>query len=350
MSRFLHPKFNTLAPYTPGEQPQNRAYIKLNTNECPYPPSPKAVRQAAAEAKQLNLYSDPTCASLKAAMAKYLGVQQSQVFLGNGSDEILAFCFMAFCQAGAAFADITYGFYPVYASLCGITPHIVPLRQNFTLAPEDYRQVGSTIFIANPNAPTGLALSLAELEKILQWNPENLVVVDEAYVDFGAQTALPLLQSYNNLLVVGTFSKSRAMAGARLGYAVGSPELIEDLGRIQYSFNPYNVNRMTQAAGVAALQDNAYFEECRAKIIATRAKTVDALEKMGFEGPQSLANFVFVRHQQASAQQLYHGLKEQGILVRWFNKPRIDEYLRITIGTGQEMDTLFEVLRQLLPG
>lgn len=349
MSRFLHSRFTSLAPYTPGEQPQDKQFIKLNTNESPFPPSPRVVQAACEQAAQLNLYSDPTNRLLTERLAKHLGVQPEEVLAGNGSDELLTFIFAAFCENGAAFADVTYGFYRVYAQLCGFSPTIIPLRDDFTLSPEDYFQLGQTILIANPNAPTGVAFTAGEIEQILKWNTNSLVVVDEAYVDFGAETAVPLTHRYDNLLVVGTFSKSRSLAGARLGYAVGNPRVIADLGRLKYSTNPYNVNRMTQAAGVAALDDAAYFEQCRKQVMATRAHALLVLRGMGFEATESLANFVFVRHPAVPGGQLYQQLRENGILVRWFNQPRINEHLRITIGTDEQMDALFAALRKLLP-
>lgn len=348
MSRFLADRLRALAPYTPGEQPQDQTYIKLNTNESPYPPAPGVSEAVAAQAQKLNLYSDPAARMLVEPLAQWLGVTPGEVYVGNGSDEILAFLFAAFCPQGAAFADITYGFYPVYAQLWQLDTTVIPLKQDFTLAPESFLNINRTVFIANPNAPTGLAFTREEICKIVQWNPANLVVVDEAYVDFGAESAVPLTQQYDNLLVVGTFSKSRSLAGGRLGYAVGKPDLIADLARIQYSFNPYNVNRMTMAAGAAAVLDTEYFAACTGKIVQTRARTLQILRCMGFVATQSLANFVFVRHPALPGEQLYHALRSRGVLVRWFNRPRIHDYLRITIGTDEQMDKLFEALRQII--
>ena len=348
MSQFLNPRLHALSPYTPGEQPSDKSLVKLNTNECPYPPSPKAVKAAAEEAQRLHLYADPGCTAAKQALAGALGVQADEVLAGNGSDEVLTLVFAAFCPQGVAFADITYGLYPVLAGLFGLTPVIVPLRENFALLPEDYARLACTVIIANPNAPTGLALPCRQIEVLLRQNPDRLVVVDEAYVDFGAESAVPLLRQYPNLLVTGTFSKSRALAGGRFGYAVGGRELIADLERIRCSFNPYNVNRMTMAAASAAAEDTGYFEECRRKIIATRQRSLQALRALGFEAADSAANFVFVRHPALPGEILYRRLREAGVLVRRWDAPRIKDYLRISIGTDAQMDTLLAALQNIL--
>lgn len=348
MPQYLDARYRDIAPYTPGEQPVGQKLVKLNTNECPYPPAPAVAQAVYVEAQRLNLYSDPSCAEVIQPLAHTLGVTPQQVFVSNGSDETLAFLFQAFCPNGAAFADITYGFYPVYCHLYGVDAKIIPLREDFTLAPEEYYGLNRTIFIANPNAPTGLALSLAQIEQILQENTANLVVIDEAYVDFGAQSAIGLLSRYPNLVVVGTFSKSRAMAGARLGYAVASAEVIQDINRIKFSFNPYNVNRMTLAAGAATLANPAYFEECRQKVIATRQRIQQQLVELGWACTQSSANFLFAKHPSIAGQNVYIRLRQQGILVRWFNLPRIQNWLRISIGTDDEMDMLVQALRAML--
>lgn len=352
MSRFLDKRFWALEPYVPGEQPQTGQAIKLNTNESPYSPAPGVAAAVAGEAAWLNLYPDPEAKTLKAALAETLGVEPGQVFLGNGSDEILAFIFQALCPAGVAFADITYGFYRVYAALYGLDAKVVPLREDFTLAPQDYTGLedGRTIVLANPNAPTGLGLPRAAIQGIISASPQSLVVVDEAYVDFGAESALPLLKQHDNLMVVGTFSKSRSLAGGRLGYAVASPALVEDLERIKFSFNPYNLNRMTMAAGLAALEDTAYFEDCRTRIMATRQQAKAALEQLGFECTASQANFLFARHPRHSAEALYTALKARGILVRWFNQSRICQWLRITIGTPAQIQALQAALAALVQG
>ena len=348
MSRFLNHEYRRLAPYTPGEQPQNREYIKLNTNESPFEPSPLVKQAVLAEVQSLNLYPDPNCNSLCTALAKHFAVEADNVFVGNGSDEILAFCFQGFCADGAAFADLTYGFYPVYAQLYHCESQIIPLNNEFMITPSDYFGLGKTIFIANPNAPTGLALSLCDIEDILQSNPSSLVVIDEAYVDFGACSAVSLLPRYDNLLVIGTFSKSRSLAGGRIGYALGSRQLIADLNRIKFSFNPYNINRLSLAAGTSAVEDEEYFENCCQKIVLTRNYTLAALREMGFYCTESMANFVFAAHPDHTGEKLYLQLKEQGVLVRWFNQPRIQDYLRITIGTKQQMDALLEALQVIV--
>ena len=348
MSSFLDPRLESLQPYTPGEQPQGRKYIKLNTNECPYPPAPGVQAAVTAQAALLNLYPDPQAATLRAALANTLGVPAACIFLGNGSDEILAFCFQGFCANGAAFADITYGFYKVYAALYGTGANVIPLEEDFTLDAQKYHTVKETIFIANPNAPTGLALPVAALEAIARANESRLLVVDEAYVDFGAQSAVTLTQKCANILVVGTFSKSRALAGARLGYAVGAPALVADLERIRYSFNPYNLNRMSMAAGLAALETPEYFEDCCQKIMQTRGEALANLAGLGFACTNSMANFVFASHPKLPAQALYLALKDDGILVRWFGQPRVENHLRITVGTPEEMARLYTSLERIV--
>lgn len=348
MSLYLDERFSALEPYTPGAQPQKTGYVKLNTNESPFPPSPMVAPAVAAEAERLNRYPDPQAADLLEAFAGWFGLKAENCFVGNGSDEILAFCFQALCPNGAAFADLTYGFYPVYCQLYGVDAKIIPLENDFSLNVETYAGLGRSIFIANPNAPTGLALSREEITKVLRSNPGSLVVVDEAYVDFGAESALPLLKEYDNLLIVGTFSKSRSLAGARLGYALGSRELISDLNRIKYSFNPYNLNRMTMAAGYAALKDESYFEDCRRQIMAVRADATAALGELGFECTDSKANFIFVCRPKLGGEQLYTRLWKKNVLVRWWNKPRIKNHLRITVGSRAEMDQLLSALREIL--
>lgn len=347
MSRFLSRELANLEPYVPGEQPQERKYIKLNTNEYPYPPSPKVKDILnTKEIDDLRLYPDPETHCLIQAISKYYGLQKEQVFLGNGSDEILAFFFMAFCDKNRmiSFPDISYGFYPVYASLFGIDALKIPLREDFTVNAEDYLNLRRNIIIANPNAPTGLYLDLKDIEKILQANQDHVVLIDEAYIDFGGTSALALLPKYENLLICGTFSKSRALAGARIGYAFGSPELIEDLNKIKFSFNPYNINRLSLLAGMASIEDNDYFEGYRREIIKTREETTCALRKLGFYVLDSKTNFLFARHEKIAGENLYSHLKEQGILVRHFKQDRISDYIRITIGTPHEMN---EFLRKV---
>lgn len=350
MSRFLSDKYSALTPYTPGEQPQNRKYIKLNTNESPFPPSKKAIEYAGREAEKLQLYSDPECRALTEKLAETLGVKSTEVLLTNGSDEILNFAFMAFCDddTPAAFPDITYGFYPVFAELNRVPYEEIPLKDDFSVDVDDYCGLGKTIFIANPNAPTGIALSTDEIEKILKSNPDNIVVIDEAYVDFGAESCVGLINKYDNLLVTQTFSKSRSMAGARLGFGVADEALIRDLNTIKYSTNPYNVNRMTMAAGMGVLEDEEYTRaNCKA-IEENREFTKAELKRLGFECMESKTNFIFAKHPGNSGKMLYEKLKEMGILIRRFDKERICEFIRITIGTKEQMQALISALEEIL--
>ena len=351
MSRFLNPSLRAAEPYTPGEQPRGvENLIKLNTNENPFPPSPKVLDALnRTEAEKLRLYSDPACTDFLAALAKAYGVAENQVFAGNGSDEVLAFAFCAFCAKGAAFADLTYGFYPVFARLFGVPAREIPLRADFSLAVEDYADEPGTLFLANPNAPTGLCLPLSGIEALLRQNPDRLVVVDEAYIDFGGESAVPLLPRYDNLLVVGTFSKSRSLAGARLGYAVGSAALIADLNTVKFSFNPYNVNRLTLLAGTAALADAAYYAKNCAEVAAVRDDTAEALRALGFAVTNSKANFLFVgANPRISGADYFAALRQNGILVRRFEVPRIADWVRITVGTRAQMERLLHVTRGLL--
>ena len=348
MSRFFSEKYQNLTPYTPGEQPRDQQYIKLNTNESPFPPSPKAQAYAKAAAENLQLYSDPECSALVAAAADRFGISTDQIVFTNGSDDALNFAFMAFCDRGAAFPDITYGFYEVFARLNGVDYITIPLQEDFSVRVEDYIGLNRTIFLANPNAPTGMALPLADFERILRGNPDNVVVIDEAYVDFGGESAVKLIDQYDNLLVIQTFSKSRSLAGGRLGFAMGSRELIRDLNTIRFSTNPYNINRMTMAAGVGALEDQSYFEANCAAIMETRAWTVEALEELGFTVLTSKTNFVFATHPKMEGEKLYKSLKERGVLVRHFAKPRLSEYLRITIGSREQMASFMETLKRIM--
>ncbi|MBE6758152.1 MAG: histidinol-phosphate transaminase [Ruminococcaceae bacterium] len=350
MSRFFSDKFAALTPYTPGEQPRERRYIKLNTNESPFPPSPRAVEAAAEAAERLQLYSDPTARALNEAMADLLGVEPDEILFTNGSDEILNFAFGAFCDdtCPAVFPDITYGFYPVFAEYNRVPYKVIPLKDDLTIDPTAYYGGGHTVVIANPNAPTGIPLSRCEIEGIVKANPDNVVVIDEAYVDFGAESAVPLIHKYDNLLVTGTFSKSRSMAGARLGFGVGCKALIQDLNTIKYATNPYNVNAMTMAAGVGMLADEEYTKNNCRTVAENREYTAKALRAMGFVLTDSRANFVFARHPQTDGGTIYRRLKERGILVRHFDTPRIDQFNRITIGTREEMDTLLAALREII--
>jgi len=350
MSRFLNSKYTELEVYTPGEQPRDMKYIKLNTNESPYPPSPAVLAAVNAnQAELLRLYSDPECKNLKNSIAKLYGVNPENIYLSNGSDDILNFAFMAFTEGGkAAFPEISYGFYKVFAQLYGIECRKIPLREDFSIDPEDYCGLGCFTVIANPNAPTGRTISLEDIEKILQTNPDNVVVIDEAYVDFGGQSCYPLIKKYKNLLVVQTFSKSRSMAGARLGFAFADEELIADLKRIKFSTNPYNVNRLTLAAGEAAISENDYYmENCR-RIMATREWTSAELEKLGFTVIPSKANFIFAKSGRIGGQELYEELKKRGILIRHFSDPKITDYNRITIGTDEEMAVLVNTIKNIL--
>ena len=349
MSRFFTEKFSGLVPYTPGEQPRDMQYIKLNTNESPFPPSEKAMRYAREEAERLRLYPDPECKALTEKLAEHFGVLPENVIVNNGSDETLNFAFMAFCdeKRPAFFADITYGFYPVFAQVNRLPYTEIPLKPDFSLDPADYTDKHGFIVIANPNAPTGMALPLTEIERIVAEHPDGVVVIDEAYVDFGAQSAVPLTKKYDNLLVVQTYSKSRSMAGARLGFGIGSAALIRDLNTIRFSTNPYNINRMTMAAGIGALEDDAYRKANCAKIMETRAWTVKELEKSGFTVLPSAANFIFAKHPQIDGKEMYLTLKENGILVRHFDKPSLCQYNRITIGTREQMETFIATVRKL---
>ena len=351
MSKFLSPTLAAVTPYTPGEQPQDQQYIKLNTNESPYLPSPAVIAAVSEhEVEKLRLYSDPACADLLKAAAAHFGLQPEQIMPGNGSDENLFFALRAFCDADhpLAYADITYGCYGVWCGLMHIPSHIIPLKEDFTLDPKDYYGLNQTIVIANPNAPTGIALPRAEIEGILKANPNNVVIVDEAYVDFGGESCVPLIDQYENLLVVQTFSKSRQLAGARLGLAMGNAKLIADLNRVKFSLNPYNINRLTLKAGQAALEDTAYFEKTRAAIMDTRAWTVQQLTDRGFTVLDSRANFVFASTDRINGGVLYKKLKENGILVRHFDAPRIENWLRITIGTPEQMQALMDAVDKIL--
>ncbi len=350
MSRFLSERFTSLVPYTPGEQPQNRKYVKLNTNESPFPPSPGVQAAVASESEKLQLYSDPESKMLRQALAEHYGLNSDQLIVGNGSDELLNFAFMAFCDDNtpAIFPDISYGFYPVYAEMNRLPYIEVPLNNNLEICIEDYKSLRGTVFLANPNAPTGMAKSAEELEELLIARPDCILVVDEAYVDFGAESMLPLLSRYDNLLIIQTFSKFRSLAGARLGFAAGNPELIRDLNMLKYSTNPYNVNRMTSAAGIAALSENEYYRRNALKIIENREYTVSELETLGFHVLPSKSNFIFAQVPDRDGKKLYMKLKDRGVLVRHFDKKRISDYVRITIGTKEQMNILIKEVKQIL--
>ncbi len=350
MSRFFSNKYKRLVPYTPGEQPKDNVYIKLNTNESPFPPSQGVIDAVLSEAGRLELYSDPECFDLTRKLAEVYGVSSDQVVMTNGSDEVLNFAFMAFCDENhpIVFPNISYGFYPVFAEVNCIPYTEIPLKDDFTIDVNDYVGINQNIIIANPNAPTGIALTLDEIEIVVASNPNNVVIIDEAYVDFGAESAVCLVEKYDNLLVTQTFSKSRSMAGARLGFAIGSKALIADLNTLRYSTNPYNVNKMTSSAGVAALVDNEYYmSNCR-KIIKNREYTVRELKALGFELTDSKTNFVFAKSPKIGGKELYLKLRENGILVRHFDKALISDYNRITVGTEEQMRTFITTVKKIL--
>ncbi len=353
MSRFLSERFATLKAYTPGEQPKDQQYIKLNTNESPYPPSPEVIAKiTAAEIEKLNLYPDPTGKVLKEKLAGLYGVEEKNIFLSNGSDDIINFAFMAFCDDthGVTYPSISYGFYPVYSDLYHVPTVKVPLCDDFSIDHKAYCGVDKMVVIANPNAPTGMEISLSAIREILESNKNHLVLIDEAYVDFGGTSAVELIKEYDNLLVSMTFSKSRSLAGARLGFAIAHEDIIEDLEKIKYSTNPYNINRLTLLAGEAAVDSDLYYKENAKKIIATRERTVSELKKMNFTVLDSKANFIFVKHEQVGGETLYQTLKEKGVLVRHFNQTRIEDYIRVTIGTDEQMNVFLEKVAELVKG
>ena len=336
-------------PYVPGEQPKSKRVIKLNTNECPYPPSPK-VRKALRkmDSRKLRLYPDPQAESLVETLADYYDVKKEQVFVGVGSDDVLAMAFLTFFNSKkpVLFPDITYSFYDVWADLYKIPYETIPLKEDFTINTEDYDRECGGIVIANPNAPTGLMTGVAEIEKILRANKDVVVIVDEAYVDFGAESCVPLVDKYDNLLVVQTFSKSRAMAGMRIGFAIGSKKLIKYLLDAKFSFNSYTMNMPSLELGTACVKDDKYFKETVQKVIKTREWTKVQLTELGFTFPDSKTNFIFATHKEIHAKEIFEMLKKEKIYVRYFNKPRIDNYLRISIGTDEEMQKLVECLKK----
>ena len=351
MSRYLKECYQAMDAYVPGEQPRDMQYIKLNTNESPFPPAPAvAAALGRKDVEDLRLYSDPTGKTLKEKLAGLYGVGGENIFLSNGSDDILNFAFMAFGSRGAVFPDITYGFYPVFAELHGISYEEIPLAEDFSLSYRDYCGQDRLVVIANPNAPTGKTIPVGQIEEIVKSNPDTVVVIDEAYVDFGGESCYPLIQKYDNLLVVRTFSKSRCMAGARLGYAIGPAGLIEDLEKIKYSTNPYNINRLTMKLGEATVDAESYYQEKCARIIRVRQWTKAQLEDMGFTVIPSCANFLFAKTDAMDGGQLYLELKKRGILVRHFSKERIKDYNRITIGTGEQMERFVTTVRNILGG
>ena len=350
MSKFFSKKYENLTPYTPGEQPKDNEYLKLNTNESPFTVSPSVIEAINEQGKKLHLYSDPENLNLRKKLAEVYKVDLEQIIVTNGSDDVLNFAFAAFCDKDnpIVFPDITYGFYPVFAKFNHVPYTEIPLKNDFTIDIKDYIGINKNIVIANPNAPTGIYLELNEIEEIVKSNPNNVVIIDEAYIDFGSFSAIKLINKYDNLLITRTFSKSRSMAGARLGFAIGNKDLIADLNTIKYSTNPYNVNRMTEYAGIAALNDNFYYMD-NCKIIGyIRKYTVEELNKLGFEVLPSKANFVFAKSPKISGEKLYKALKEKGILVRHFSKERIKDYIRITIGIKPQMMTFINILKEIL--
>ncbi|HFG6922973.1 histidinol-phosphate transaminase [Acinetobacter baumannii] len=350
--RFWSPEVRELEPYVPGEQPKIQNLLKLNTNENPYPPSPKVVEAVQAvlheQADALRLYPDPDATALKQAIAKQQNIDVSQVFVGNGSDEVLAHIFKAFFlqDEPILYPDITYSFYPVYSQFFGTKTKEIPLNENFEIDVRDYTQPNGGVIITNPNAPTSIALSLAEIEQVLQANPDRVVVIDEAYVDFGAESAVSLINRYENLVVCQTTSKSRSLAGLRVGFAIAQSHLIAALEAVKNSFNSYPIDRFAIAAAVASFEDQAYFEEQCQKVITSREKLVRDLTELGFNVLPSKANFIFATHSQHDAGQLAQKLREQGIIVRYFNKRRINQFLRITVGTDEQNARLVQTLKQ----
>lgn len=340
-----------VVPYTPGEQPNEPGMIKLNTNENPYPPSPRVLEAMQRfDADSLRLYPDPTAGALVEALAKRYGRKASEVFVGVGSDDVLAMCYLTFFNSGKPilFPDITYSFYDVWANVFGIPFEDQPLDENFCIRREDYYRENGGVIFPNPNAPTGVLLPLADVEDIIRHNPDVICIVDEAYIDFGGTSALPLIDKYDNVLVVQTFSKSRSMAGARIGCAFGNERLIGYLNDVKYSFNSYTMDQWTISCGAAAVEDEAYFRETLDKIIATRAWVKKELEALGFTMPDSKSNFLFISHRSVPARELFEALREEHIYVRYFDKPRIDNMLRVTIGTDEQMERFVAFLKEYL--
>ena len=351
MSKFLNKKYASLEAYVPGEQPTDKKYIKLNTNESPYPPSKETIDAILREdSLSLNLYPDPTCGKLKNALAKRFNLSTENVFVSNGSDDILNFSFMAFAGNGvkAIFPDISYGFYQVFCDLHNVEYEKKPLSSDLTISVSDYTNNDALVVIANPNAPTGIFLSLGEVEKIVRSNPDHVVIIDEAYIDFGGESAVQLVDTYSNLLVVQTFSKSRCLAGGRIGFAFGSAELISDLEKIKYSTNPYSINRVSLNAGVSAIESDEYYMSKCLDIISSREYTTKELEKLGFFVTDSKANFIFAKKEGVDGEWFYNKLRENGVLVRHFTSERIKDFNRITIGTKEQMEKFIEVTKSIL--
>lgn len=352
MSKFFDPELSGLKPYKPGEQPrQGEKLTKLNTNENPYDPSPKVIEAVSSQGiRALRRYPDPDTGELLQAVAEYYGISEDNVIAGNGSDDILAFSYMAFQKENKKiyYPEISYGFYPVYAQLFKLDGRTIPMGKGLTIDIEKYKYLDGTVIIANPNAPTGTALRRCHIEEIVKSNPGNVVIIDEAYVDFGGETSVPLINSYDNLLIIQTLSKSRSLAGGRVGYAIGSGELIEDLGTVKYSFNPYGLDSISIAAATAAIKDREYFEMTRGRIMKTRDETSEKLKELGFEVLPSEANFIFVKHAAMPGEMYFKALRQNSIIVRHFDRPQIKDYVRITIGTDNEMHRLVEVTERII--
>lgn len=349
-TKFLSNRTKNLAPYIAGEQPKDKKYIKLNTNENPYPPSPKIRAAMESEIDNLDLYPDTNSFELCQAIAEIENIGADCVFCGNGSDEILSFVFYAFFDNDypLLFPDITYSFYPIYANYYGIAYKTIPLNESFELVIEDYLQAASGVIFPNPNAPTSIGIGKEDIFKLLDYHSEKVIAVDEAYITFGGESMASYINQYPNLLIIRTFSKSHALAGIRAGYAIGQPHLIDGLRRVKDSFNSYPVDRIAAAAARAAVLDVDYYSDTTAKIIKTRDRFVNNIKEIGFTSAESMANFIFTTHESVPARELYLMLKERGILVRYFDKPRIDNHLRITIGSDKDMDYVFDVLRELV--
>lgn len=351
MSKFLSDKANSVVTYVQGEQPKDKKYIKLNTNESPYPPS-KNVKKIITESNfdDLRLYPDPDISDLKNEIAKKYKIETENIFIGNGSDEILAFSFMAFFNRGDKiyYPNITYSFYSVYSDLFDLNEKKIPLKEDFSINVNDYKNLNSGIVIANPNAPTGILLKLNDVEDIIKTNPNNIVIIDEAYIDFGGESAMKLINKYDNLLVIQTFSKSRSLAGMRLGFSFGNKELIKGLKNIKFSFNSYTINRLSILAGIEAFKDEEYFKESISKIINTREKTKEELKELGFKVLDSKSNFLFMSHNKIFAEDIYLKLKANGILVRYFKQDIINNFIRATIGTDEEMIIFINALKKIV--
>ena len=340
-----------VVPYVPGEQPKAEKLIKLNTNECPYPPSPKVMEALQKlSANEMRLYPDPAVSELRQALADYYKVKVEQVFVGVGSDDVIANAFMTFFNSDKPilFPDITYSFYDVWAELFGIPYERIALTEDFRINPADYKKENGGIIFPNPNAPTGVLEDLSMVEEVLEANRDVVVMVDEAYIDFGGKSALPVLEKYDNLLVVQTFSKSRAMAGMRIGFAIGNETMIQYLNDVKFSFNSYTMNQTSIAMGVACVEDDMYFKDIVGKVIATRERVKKELKELGFSFPDSMSNFIFATHESVPAAELFEVCKRENIFVRYFKKTRIDNYLRISIGTDEEMDELLSVLKKYI--